>query len=308
MTFVLASIGSYLSSTCQHIGAAVDCRFPTLWPLIQLARLHKPIGIYLILWPTLWALWLAAEGFPGWHLFLVFVVGTVVVRSAGCIINDVLDRNFDGKVKRTQNRPLVLGQVSVTAALSFMVILLFVALLLVLTTNLLTVLLALGAVITAAIYPLMKRFTYMPQAILGLAFSFGTLMSFSAVSNEIPKVAGLLVIANILWTIAYDTQYAMVDRDDDLRLGLKSSAILFADMDRAAIGSLQIIFLLIMYNVGQTLDLRFFYLIGLVAAAGLFIYQQYLIIERDRDGCFNAFLNNHWVGLLIFVGIVLHHW
>jgi 4-hydroxybenzoate polyprenyltransferase len=260
------------------------------------------------LWPTLWALWLAAGGFPGWHLFLVFVLGTVLVRSAGCIINDVLDRNFDGKVKRTQNRPLVLGQISVTAALGFMAILLFLALLLVLTTNLLTVLLALGAVIIAAIYPLMKRLTYMPQAILGLAFSFGTLMSFSAVSSEIPKVAGLLVIANVLWTVAYDTQYAMVDRDDDLRLGLKSSAILFADMDKAAIGALQIIFLLIMYNVGQNLELGYFYLAGLVAAAGLFIYQQYLIVARSRDGCFNAFLNNHWVGLLIFCGIFLHYW
>lgn len=287
---------------------AIDRRLPTLWPLLQLARLHKPIGIYVILWPTLWALWLAAGGFPGWHLFLVFVLGTVLVRSAGCIINDVLDRNFDGKVKRTQNRPLVLGQISVTAALGFMAILLFLALLLVLTTNLLTVLLALGAVIIAAIYPLMKRLTYMPQAILGLAFSFGTLMSFSAVSSEIPKVAGLLVIANVLWTVAYDTQYAMVDRDDDLRLGLKSSAILFADMDKAAIGALQIIFLLIMYNVGQNLELGYFYLAGLVAAAGLFIYQQYLIVARSRDGCFNAFLNNHWVGLLIFCGIFLHYW
>lgn len=287
---------------------AIDRRLPTLWPLLQLARLQKPIGIYVILWPTLWALWLAAGGFPGWHLFLVFVLGTILVRSAGCIINDVLDRNFDGKVKRTQNRPLVLGQISVTAALGFMAILLFLALLLVLTTNLLTVLLALGAVIIAAIYPLMKRLTYMPQAILGLAFSFGTLMSFSAVSSEIPKVAGLLVIANVLWTVAYDTQYAMVDRDDDLRLGLKSSAILFADMDKAAIGALQIIFLLIMYNVGQNLELGYFYLAGLVAAAGLFIYQQYLIVARSRDGCFNAFLNNHWVGLLIFCGIFLHYW
>jgi len=295
-------------STYRHIGVAVDRLFPVLWPLIQLARLHKPIGIYLILWPTLWALWLAAKGFPGWHLFLVFVVGTVLVRSAGCIINDVLDRNFDGKVKRTQNRPLVLGHVSITEALGFMALLLFIALLLVLTTNLLTVLLALGAAITAAVYPLMKRLTYMPQAVLGLAFSFGTLMSFSAVGNEVPKVAGLLVIANVLWTVAYDTQYAMVDRDDDLRLGLKSSAILFADMDKTAIGVLQVIFLLIMYNVGQTLELGYYYLSGLIAAAGLFIYQQYLIFERDRDGCFNAFLNNHWVGLLIFSGIVLHYW
>jgi 4-hydroxybenzoate polyprenyltransferase len=308
MTFAFSSIGSQVSSSCRHLVVAVDRRFPVLWPLIQLARLHKPIGIYLILWPTLWALWLAAEGFPGWHLFLVFVLGTILVRSAGCIINDVLDRNFDGQVKRTQHRPLVLGQVSVTAALVFMALLLLTALLLVLTTNQLTVLLALGAVVTAGIYPLMKRLTYMPQAVLGLAFSFGTLMSFSAVGNDIPRVAGLLVIANILWTVAYDTQYAMVDRDDDLRLGLKSSAILFADMDKAAIGVLQIIFLLIMYNVGQILELRYFYLLGLIAAAGLFIYQQYLIVERARDGCFSAFLNNHWVGLLIFSGIVLHHW
>ena len=279
-----------------------------LSPLLRLARLDRPIGTFLLLWPTLWALWIAAEGFPGWHLLIVFTPGTLFTRSAGCIVNDVVDRGIDGSVERTRNRPLVLGQVTVMAALCFMAILLFAALILVLTTNWLTVLLACGGAITALIYPFMKRYTYMPQAILGLAFSFGTLMAFSATTGEVPQVAGLLMIANIIWTVAYDTEYAMVDRNDDLLLGLKSSAILFAELDKAAIATLQVLFLIIMYAAAEPVGLGTWYMLGLGCAAGLFIYQQYLIRDRDRDGCFAAFLNNHWCGLGIFVGVLLHYW
>ena len=279
-----------------------------LSPLLRLARLDRPIGTFLLLWPTLWALWIAAEGFPGWHLLFVFTLGTLFTRSAGCIVNDVVDRGIDGSVERTRNRPLVLGQVTVMAALCFMAILLFAALILVLTTNWLTVLLACGGAITALIYPFMKRYTYMPQAILGLAFSFGTLMAFSATTGEVPQVAGLLMIANIIWTVAYDTEYAMVDRNDDLLLGLKSSAILFAELDKAAIATLQVLFLIIMYAAAEPVGLGTWYMLGLGCAAGLFIYQQYLIRDRDRDGCFAAFLNNHWCGLGIFVGVLLHYW
>jgi 4-hydroxybenzoate polyprenyltransferase len=296
---LLAMPGKWLEPLLESL----DRQFPRLPALLRLARLDRPIGIFLLLWPTLWALWIAAEGFPGWHLLLVFVLGTILTRSAGCIINDIFDRGFDGHVERTRNRPLVQGQVSVTEAVVFMAILLLMALLLVLSTNTLTVMLAFGAVIIAAIYPLMKRYTYMPQAVLGLGFAFGTPMAFAATTGEVPQVAWLLVVANVVWTVAYDTQYAMVDRDDDLLLGLKSSAILFADMDRVAVGTLQGLFLLIMYGVMGPAELGYFYLAGLSCAAGLFVYQQYLIYARQRDDCFAAFLNNHWVGLGIFLGI-----
>jgi len=292
----------------SHLAIYLNQRWPMLLPLLRLARLDRPIGIYLLLWPTLWVLWIAAAGFPDWHLLIVFTLGTVLTRSAGCIVNDIVDRDIDGSVERTRDRPLVTGQVSVLAALIFMAILLFVALLLVLTTNWLTVILAAGGAITAAIYPFMKRYTYMPQAILGLAFSFGTLMAFAATTGEVPQVAGLLMIANIIWTVAYDTEYAMVDRVDDLALGLKSSAILFAELDKAAIGTLQILFLVIMYSAAEPAGLGAYFVLGLGCAAGLFIYQQYLIRARQRDDCFAAFLNNHWCGLWIFVGILLHYW
>jgi 4-hydroxybenzoate polyprenyltransferase len=297
---LLAVSGKWLGPLLESF----DQQFPRLPALLRLARLDRPIGIFLLLWPTLWSLWMAAEGFPGWHLLLVFVLGTVLTRSAGCIINDIFDRGFDGHVQRTANRPLVQGEVSVAEAVIFMGILLFMALLLVLSTNTLTVMLAFGAVIIAAIYPLMKRYTYMPQAVLGLAFAFGTPMAFAAMTGEVPQVAWLLVVANVVWTVAYDTQYAMVDRDDDLRLGLKSSAILFADMDRVAVGTLQILFLVIMYTIMRHVSLDNFYLAGLSCAAGLFVYQQYLIYHRQRDDCFAAFLNNHWVGLVIFLGVI----
>ena len=280
---------------------------PNWQSYIELTRLNRPIGIYLLLWPTLWALWIAAEGWPGWHLFLVFTLGTILTRSAGCIINDVTDRQFDSQVKRTKNRALVAGKVGSIEAIILAAGIASFALLLVLTTNLLTIALSAAAATIAVIYPFTKRYTYMPQAILGLAFSMGIPMAFSAATREITSIAWLVLTANLLWVVAYDTQYAMVDRDDDLRLGLKSTAILFADLDRLMIGFLQFTFLLTMLLAGYNLGLSKWYFLGLAIAIVLFIYQHYLTWSRLRENCFNAFLNNHWVGLVIFAGIALHY-
>lgn len=282
-------------------------RYPKITHLLAVARLDKPIGIYLLLWPTLWALWIAAEGFPGWHLLIVFVLGTVLTRSAGCIINDIADREFDRRVKRTVGRPLATGALKVEEALVFMFLLLFAALLLVLTTNWLTVLLSACAVLVAGLYPFMKRYTYLPQVVLGIAFSFGIPMSFSATQNDIPVIAWLMVVANVFWTVAYDTEYAMVDRDDDLKIGVKSTAILFGDMDKVIIGSLQILFVAILLMLHRHIDLGWPFNLGLVVATGLMVYQHYLIQDRERDGCFKAFLHNHWVGLAIFAGVLGHY-
>ncbi len=284
---------------------AIQSRFPRSAHFARLARFDKPIGFYLLLWPTLGALWIAASGWPGWHLFLVFTLGTALTRSAGCVMNDIADRNFDGRVKRTKDRPIASGDVSVFEAALFMGLLCFLALFLVLSTNLVTIILACVGAAVAAIYPYMKRYTYLPQAVLGLAFSFGILMAFTAVSNEVTKVTGLLIIANMIWAIAYDSEYAMVDRDDDLKLGIKSSAILFGDMDRWVIGALQLLFLFAQYLVWKVAELHWPFLIGIAAATGFFAYQQFLIRNRDLDGCFSAFLNNHWLGLAIFVSITV---
>ena len=282
-------------------------QFPKLQHLLTLSRLDRPIGIYLLLWPTFWGLWIASEGYPSFHLLCVFFFGVVLTRSAGCVINDLADRNFDGQVKRTVNRPLVTGELALSDAFIFLFALLFPALVLVLTTNLLTLGLAVVAALIAAVYPFMKRYTYLPQAVLGLAFSMGIPMSFSAVTGEVPQIAWLMVVAKVIWTVAYDTQYAMVDRDDDLKLGLKSSAILFGDLDKLIIGILQLSFVWIMVLIAQRLSLGFSFYIGMAIAVGLLVYQQYLIKDRVRDLCFAAFLNNHWVGLSLFLGIFIHY-
>ncbi len=282
-------------------------RFPRLKHFVEVTRFDRPIGTLLLLWPTLTALWLAAEGWPGWHLLIVFSLGTLLTRSAGCIVNDYVDQGFDGSVERTKNRPLATGKIDGTEALLLTGIIGFLCLLLVLTTNWYTVGLSFVAVIVATIYPLMKRYTYLPQAVLGIAFSMGILMAFTAVSNEISNVAWLLLIGNLIWVVAYDTEYAMVDRDDDIRLGLKSSAILFADLDRHMIGILQIAFLFILLLIPKSTGLGLSYYAGLAVAAGLLTYQQYLIYQRSREGCFKAFLNNHWVGFSIFTGVVIHY-
>ncbi len=291
----------------KQLITAINSRFPQLKYFIFLARLDRPIGIYLLLWPTLTALWIASEGWPGWHLLLVFVLGTVLTRSAGCIINDLADMKFDGKVKRTQERPLISGKVAPLAALFLAGGIAFVSLLLVLTTNTFTVYMSVFAVIIAVIYPFMKRYTYLPQAFLGIAFSWGIPMAFTAVNNEIANVAWLLLIANLLWVVAYDTQYAMVDRDDDIRLGIKSTAILFAELDRPIIAILQISFLFTLLLIPRSVELSVYFYFGLCGAMGLFIYQHYLIRNRSREGCFDAFLNNHWVGLSVFLGVVVHY-
>jgi len=291
----------------QQLTTSMVNHFPKLPHLVSIARFDKPIGIYLLLWPTLWALWISAEGFPGWHLLTVFVLGTILTRSAGCVINDIADRNFDGQVARTKNRPLVSGQLALIDAFIFLGLLTFLALLLVLSTNLLTVGIAIIGALIASIYPFMKRYTYLPQVVLGIAFSCGIPMAFAATQGSVPQVAWLLMISNLVWTVGYDTEYAMVDRDDDIRLGLKSSAILFADMDKLAIASLQILFLATLLLTARSEAFTYPFYIGLALAFGLLSHQQFLIRDRQRDKCFQAFRNNHWVGFVIFLGIFGHY-
>jgi 4-hydroxybenzoate polyprenyltransferase len=272
---------------------------------IELARLNRPIGILLLLWPTWWALWLAAEEIPSWQNLLIFTLGIGLMRSAGCVINDFADRNLDGHVKRTKDRPIPSGRVSGREALILFVLLSLIALMLVLQTNTLTIYLSGGALLLAASYPFMKRYTYYPQAVLGAAFGWGIPMAFAAETGEVPPVAWLLFGANVVWTIAYDTLYAMVDRDDDIKMGVKSTAILFAEADKTIVGMLQGLTLFSLWLLVQHVPLGPTYYIGLLVAAGLFGYQQYIIRDRARDACFRAFLNNNWVGAAIFAGIAL---
>ncbi|MEZ5570587.1 MAG: 4-hydroxybenzoate octaprenyltransferase [Halioglobus sp.] len=275
--------------------------------LLQLIRFDRPIGTLLLLWPTLWALWLAAEGLPDLRLLAIFVAGTFLTRSAGCIINDVADRKLDGAVARTRERPLVIGAVNTGEAVVFFVVLLLLALVLVLQTNPLTVELSLVAVLLASTYPFMKRFTHMPQLVLGAAFSWGIPMAFAAQRNALPPALWLVYLGNLLWTVAYDTAYAMVDREDDIKIGIKSSAILFAHRDRMIIAVLQAGCLLSLYLAGNAFGLGHYYNGSLFVAALLFGYQQYLIRERRPDDCFKAFLHNNWVGMVIFAGVALSY-
>lgn len=270
----------------------------------QLMRLDKPVGIYLLLWPTIWALWLAAEGMPPPHTLLVFVLGVVVMRSAGCVINDYADRHVDGAVKRTLNRPLVSGKVNEKEALLLFAGLIGVAFLLVLQLNLSTILLSFGALFLASLYPFSKRFTYLPQFFLGAAFSWAILMAFTAIQNSLPWWSLLLYLANLLWTVAYDTEYAMVDRDDDLKIGVKSTAILFGRHDRLIIGLLQATAIGLLALLGWVLTLSWPYFLALLIACCLCGYQQWLIAGRDRERCFRAFLNNHHLGWVVALGIV----
>ncbi len=273
--------------------------------LLQLIRFDKPIGTLLLLWPTLWALWIAAEGVPDWDLLLIFCLGTFLMRSAGCVVNDLADRHWDGEVNRTQGRPLVTGSVTPKEARLLFVGLLAVAFVLVLFTNPLTVKLSFGAVALASTSPFQKRYTHLPQVVLGAAFSWSIPMAFAAQTGELPSGLWLLYLGNLLWTMAYDTKYAMVDRDDDLVVGIKSTAILFGDRDRLIIGLLQLSFIGLMIMAGVNFNLGTFYYLGLVAAAGLCVYHQYLIRERDPTACFQAFLHNNWVGVVIFAGLLL---
>ena len=273
----------------------------------KLMRLDKPIGIMLLLWPTLWGLWLAAQGMPDLIILSIFILGTILMRSAGCVINDYADRHIDLHVNRTKYRPITTGVVSPKEALSLCAGLSFCAFLLVLNLNFLTITLSFCALFLATSYPYTKRFFSMPQAYLGIAFSFGIPMAFATQTNDIPLIAWLLVIANLLWVIAYDTEYAMVDKADDLKIGIKTSAITFGRFDVAGVILCHIIFITLMFYIGQIQNLGVAYYLSLVSALGLIIYQYHLIHNRDPNNCFKAFLHNNWVGAIIFFGIALDY-
>ncbi len=274
----------------------------------RLMRLDKPIGILLLLWPTLWALWLAAQGQSSYVAIWIFVLGTVLMRSAGCVMNDLADARFDAHVERTRNRPLATGEVSKKEALILAAVLVLAAFCLVIILNTLTIWLSVAALALAASYPFAKRFLHVPQAWLGVAFGFGIPMAFSAQLGWVPALAWWLLLANVFWAIAYDTEYAMVDRDDDIRLGLRSSAITFGRYDVAAVMLCYAAMLGVLTGIGRWMQFGIHYHGGILVAALLVIYHYFLIRERSREGCFKAFLHNNWVGAAIFAGILLEYW
>ncbi|WP_260292726.1 4-hydroxybenzoate octaprenyltransferase [Sedimenticola hydrogenitrophicus] len=274
---------------------------------IRLVRLDKPIGILLLLWPALWALWLAGAGEPRWGVVLIFILGVALMRSAGCAINDYADRHIDGQVKRTCGRPIATGVVSPKEALWVFAVLCLIAFGLVLLLNRQTVLMSVVAVLLAALYPFMKRYTHLPQLVLGMAFGWAVPMAYMALLGDIPTVAWVLYAAAILWALIYDTEYAMVDREDDLRIGVKSTAILFGRQDRLIIGLLQLAMLALLVLVGAREGLGMAYYLGLAVAAALFVRQQVLIRGREPAACFSAFRNNNCVGMTIFFGLLLDY-
>ncbi|MEK7222983.1 MAG: 4-hydroxybenzoate octaprenyltransferase [Pseudomonadota bacterium] len=273
----------------------------------RLMRLHRPIGILLLLWPTLWALWSAAQGRPGLHVLAVFVLGVVLMRSAGCVINDYADRDFDPHVERTRDRPIAAGRVTPREALVLFAALCLIAFALVLTLNRLTILLSFAGAFLAATYPFVKRFTHLPQFYLGAAFGWGIPMAFAAQTGGIPPAGWVLFAANVCWAVAYDTAYAMVDRDDDRKVGVKSTAILFGRHDRAMVFLFHVLTLSLLAYSGALAGLGLRYYAGLVAALGFALYQQQLMRDRTRDGCFRAFLNNNWFGAAVFAGLMLNY-
>jgi 4-hydroxybenzoate polyprenyltransferase len=270
----------------------------------QLVRMHRPIGILLLLWPTLWALWIAGNGEPGWHLFFVFVIGTVLMRSAGCAINDWADRDFDKHVKRTAQRPLTSGAIKPNEAIAVFVVLSLAAALLLIGLNQLTWVLAFVAAFLAGSYPFTKRFFALPQAYLGIAFGFGIPMAFAAIQNTLPLSAWIMLLANIFWALAYDTEYAMVDRDDDVKIGIRTAAITFGRYDVIAVMTCYAVALLLLAWVGQLEEMDVWYFLGLVVAGCIAVYHYTLIRTRSRDGCFKAFNHNNWFGAAVFAGVL----
>lgn len=272
-----------------------------------LARFDRPIGILILLWPTLWALWVAGQGRPDPLVFTVFCLGVVLMRAAGCVINDYADRDFDPHVERTKQRPIAAGKVSPKEALAVFAVLCLTAFALVLLLNTYTILLSFAGAFLAASYPFMKRYTHLPQAYLGIAFGWAVPMAFAAQLNMIPAVAWVMYLAVLLWALVYDTMYAMVDKEDDLKIGVKSTAILFGDYDRHIMAILQIVILGLLVVVGVIEKLGWPYYGGLLIAAGLSVYQQKLIFHREKSQCFNAFLNNNWFGMAVFAGLLLNY-
>jgi len=272
-----------------------------------LTRMHKPIGSMLLLWPMYWALWIAGHGRPDILVLIVFTLGVVLMRSAGCVINDYADRKIDPHVSRTKERPLATGQVSSTEALQLFFVLLLISLLLVLLMNTLTLYLSLGAVLLAALYPFTKRHTHLPQIFLGMAFGWAVPMVFAAQTNSVPPLAWLIFVATVIWAVVYDTMYAMVDRDDDLKIGVKSTAILFGDLDKVLIGFFQLLFFIALIMIGQKAELGTLYFVSIFVALMFAIYHQMLIKDREPAKCMKAFLNNNWLGFAVFIGIAVDY-
>jgi 4-hydroxybenzoate polyprenyltransferase len=272
-----------------------------------LARFDRPIGILILLWPALWALWVASDGRPDLLVLIVICLGVILMRAAGCVINDYADRNFDPHVERTKQRPIPAGKVTPKEALIVFVVLCLCAFGLVLLLNIYTIMLSFIAAFLAASYPFMKRYTHLPQAYLGIAFGWAVPMSFSAQLNSIPAVAWVMYLAVVLWALVYDTMYAMVDKEDDLKIGVKSTAILFGAYDRHIMAILQIIILGLLIVVGQMKQLSWPYYLGVLVAASLSVYQQKLIFHREKALCFKAFLNNNWFGMAVFAGLVMDY-
>lgn len=273
----------------------------------KLIRLDRPIGILLLLWPALWALWIAGQGRPNIWVVLIFLLGVALMRSAGCAINDYADRDFDGQVERTSERPLATGLIQPREAIGVFLTLCLAAFCLVLFLNTTTILMSFVAATLATLYPFMKRYTHLPQVMLGMAFGWAVPMAYMALTEAVPLIAWVLYLAAVIWALIYDTQYAMVDRDDDIRIGIKSTAILFGQYDRHIIGLLQIAMLGLLLVVGIQSSFNSIYYVALAFAACLFFWQQKLIVNREREGCFKAFLNNNYFGMVIFVGILLQY-
>ncbi len=274
-------------------------------PYFRLMRLDKPVGIYLLLWPTLWALFLAADGWPDIKLLAIFILGVVLMRSAGCVINDYADRNIDKFVARTQHRPITSGEISANSALIFFMFLIGAAFLLVLFTNSLTIQLALIAGLLATLYPFTKRWTHLPQFVLGMAFAMSVPMAFAATNSFVSDGAWWVFTATLIWTVIYDTMYAMADREEDLKIGVKSTAVLFASYDRLILGILQISLICVFYKISEIFKMAVFFDISILLSTILMIYHQYLIKNREKIACFKAFLHNNYIGLVVFIGIAL---